>query len=89
MYFAIVQLLFQSTRSGGSATNRDFLSYKTYGVSIHALRGKRDENKELQIDSIEVSIHALRGKRDDDVDVDKPLEKVVSIHALRGKRDLR
>ncbi len=55
-------------------------------VSIHALRGKRDNKVFISLNDIIVSIHALRGKRDVNEQGLINLHDV-SIHALRGKRD--
>ena len=78
---------FQSTPSGGKATEAHFGIVRASDVSIHAFRGEGDEAHFQRRAVIRtVSIHAFRGEGDLGVDVDPDIT-TVSIHAFRGEGD--
>ena len=78
---------FQSTPSGGKATNRGRTYFGTFVVSIHAFRGEGDVCCSAARNCLGVSIHAFRGEGDQRTDRDL-LQRAVSIHAFRGEGDL-
>ena len=62
---ARVQRRFQSTPSGGKATDRVSERDAAAGaVSIHAFRGEGDRNAVTKSSGLNVSIHAFRGEGD-------------------------
>jgi len=56
--------LFQSTPSGGKATQEPVANTPSVGVSIHAFRGEGDQSPVCAEISRSVSIHAFRGEGD-------------------------
>ena len=78
--------MFQSTPSGGKATNRGRTYFGLLSVSIHAFRGEGDLLP-MRPDAVQlVSIHAFRGEGDTDR-LFRSARGGVSIHAFRGEGD--
>ena len=79
--------LFQSTPSGGKATERNVKPDHLASVSIHAFRGEGDLRLRKVAAPQVVSIHAFRGEGDAWLLFLKFFDQV-SIHAFRGEGDL-
>ena len=84
----IASVPFQSTPSGGKATNRGRTYFGLISVSIHAFRGEGDVEvfAYLCASLPSVSIHAFRGEGDRR-GVQRDGAGDVSIHAFRGEGD--
>ena len=77
---------FQSTPSGGKATQVGGGDDGNRNVSIHAFRGEGDSAPKVTLSSGCVSIHAFRGEGDFAA-YNQTLRCNVSIHAFRGEGD--
>ena len=78
---------FQSTPSGGKATDRNLQRLHRRVVSIHAFRGEGDRHLPSASCNLDVSIHAFRGEGDRQARASRAWRMEVSIHAFRGEGD--